>query len=74
MDTINIRKLNKNEIYKEINKLQDELLKKKMSLKLQLTQKSSSEGINVSELGKLKKQIARFQTILNEKVYLENKK
>ncbi len=73
MDTVNIRKLNRIEIHKEINKLQDELLKKKMSLRLQLTQKSSSEGINVSEIGKMKKQIARFQTILNEKVYLENK-
>jgi ribosomal protein L29 len=73
MDTVNIRKLNRIEIHKEINKLQDELLKKKMSLRLQLTQKSSSEGINVSEIGKIKKQIARFQTILNEKVYLENK-
>jgi ribosomal protein L29 len=74
MDTVNIRKLTIKEIYKEINNMQDELLKKKMSLKLQVTQKSSSEGINVSEIGKMKKEIAKYQTILNEKIYLDSKK
>lgn len=73
MDSVNIRKLTIKEIYKQINSLQDDLLKKKMSLKLQVTQKSSSEGINVSEISKLKKEIARYQTILNEKIYLDNK-
>jgi ribosomal protein L29 len=74
MDITEIKKLSKGEIYKEINKNQIDLLKKKVTLRLQVTQKSSSEGINVSEIRKIKRYIARLQTVLREKEYLENNK
>lgn len=74
MDITEIKKLSKGEIYKEINKNQVDLLKKKVTLRLQVTQKSSSEGINVSEIRKIKRYIARLQTVLREKEYLENNK
>ena len=67
MDIREIRKLDIKDIYKEINKSQVELLKRKIVLKLQITQKSSSEGVNVSEISKMKKYIAMLHTVLNEK-------
>jgi ribosomal protein L29 len=74
MDITEIKKLSRGEIYKEINKNQIDLLKKKVTLRLQVTQKSSSEGINVSEIRKIKRYIARLKTVLREKEYLENNK
>ncbi|MHB8442849.1 MAG: 50S ribosomal protein L29 [Patescibacteria group bacterium] len=71
MDIQQIRKISTNDIYKQLKKLNDEMLKKRMDVRMQILYKSSSENINVSELTKMKKEIARFKTVLTEKKYLE---
>ena len=71
MDIQQIRKISIDDIYKQLKKLNDEMLKKRMDVRMQILYKSSSENINVSELTKMKKEIARFKTVLTEKKYLE---
>ncbi len=71
MDIQQIRKISTDGIYKQLKKLNDEMLKKRMDVRMQILYKSSSENIDVSELTKMKKEIARFKTVLTEKKYLE---
>ncbi len=70
MDIDSIRKLNITDIIKRIKEEELNLSKKTMDIRLAISQKSSSEGINSSVIGKMKKDISRLKTVLSEKKYL----
>ncbi len=70
MNINEIRKMKESDIISEIKKLKEKLLSERMSIKMQVIQKMSSEGINVSKIKDMKKDLARFYTILKEKKVL----
>ena len=72
MDMESIRKLNLEEIMLKVKEEEKNLAKKIMDTRLSISQKSSSEGIDVSIVKKMKKDIARLKTVLTEKKYLKN--
>ena len=73
MDIDSIRKLKLEEIYKKIKEEEKNLSIKAMNIRLAISQKSSSEGIDVSQIGKMRKDIARLRTVAQEKKYLKMK-
>lgn len=72
MDMENIRKLSLEEIMLKVKEEEKNLARKIMDTRLSISQKSSSEGIDVSIVKKMKKDIARLKTVLTEKKYLKN--
>lgn len=72
MDMESIRKLNLEEIMLKVKEEEKNLAKKIMDTRLSISQKSSSEGIDVSIVKKMRKDIARLKTVITEKKYLKN--
>ena len=72
MDMENIRKLSLEEIMLKVKEEEKNLARKIMDTRLSISQKSSSEGIDVSIVKKMRKDIARLKTVITEKKYLKN--